>query len=148
MGKKDMQLEYVDLLLVHWPDDRESEGNVDNPDDLSADSSCHGGTADGPRCRLSTWKAMVEIWKSGGARAIGVSNWNTSHLAEMVDSKLPLPAVNQNPFHLYNHQDDVRRFCKKHDILFNGYSPFGVPDWHTFPNDVPAILNHATVTGI
>jgi predicted oxidoreductase len=47
---------------------------------------------------------MVELWKSGVARAIGVSNYNSSHIKEIIDAGLPLPAVNQIPFSPMNGQ--------------------------------------------
>jgi hypothetical protein len=50
------------------------------------------------QCRLSTWKAMLTIFDSGRARSIGVSNYNTPHLQEIVDAQLPLPSINQCPF--------------------------------------------------
>jgi len=78
---------------------------------------------------------MLQIFNTGGAKAIGVSNYNTTHLQEIVDAGLPLPALNQCPFHLYRsstHQQ-LRDYCKAHGILFSGYSPLGVPDYHTFP---------------
>ena len=76
----------------------------------------------------------MQLWKAGQTRAIGVSNYNQSQLEEIIDAGLPLPSVNQVPFHLYHSavQLPLLAFCKAHDILLNGYSPFGVPDRHTF----------------
>lgn len=73
---------------------------------------------------------MVSIFNSGGALAVGVSNYNASHLQEIIDAGLPLPAVNQCPFHLHRSsaQQSLRDFCAQHNILFNGYSPLGIPD--------------------
>ena len=41
---------------------------------------------------------MVELYTTGFARAIGVSNYNETHLQEIVDSGMPLPSVNQLPY--------------------------------------------------
>merc|ERR1712046_28852 len=89
---------------------------------------------------------MVEIWKSGLARSVGVSNWNTSHIQDLMDSGLPLPAVlavQWNLAHKFNDSSNVvpgapvergaetagelRQFCLKHNIIFNGYSPYSGP---------------------
>lgn len=125
---------YVDLLLVHWPSCSSGGGCTTSP--LSTDLPCAWGmpSYNEAACRLSTYRALVDIWKAGRARAIGVSNYNTTHLQEIVDAGLPLPAVNQIPYFLYhsNVQDDTVAWCKAHGVLVNGYSPFGVPDHRTF----------------
>ena len=56
-------------------------------------------------------------------------------LQEFIDEGLPLPSVNQLPFHLYrsSSQDVVREFCEANQIHVNGYSPLGVPDFFRFP---------------
>jgi len=86
-------LDFVDLLLVHWPD-CESGGGCATP---TAEAACQFGTAayDAAACRLKTWRALVDILGAGKARAIGVSNFNATHLQEIKDAGLPLPAVNQ-----------------------------------------------------
>ena len=57
-------LDYVDLYLVHWP-------TADDNGKVSINK------------REETWKAMEEIYKSGKAKAIGVSNYTITHLEEM-----------------------------------------------------------------
>lgn len=54
-------------------------------------------TYDAKQCRLNTWRALVEIFQSGRAKAIGVANYNSSHLQEIIDAGMPLPAINQIP---------------------------------------------------
>ena len=149
----DMGVTYVDMLLVHWPWDSKSQGNVTNNVTQSTDPLCnHTSPAYSERgCRLSTWSALVQIWKSGGARAIGVSNYNVSHLQEIADAGLPLPSLTQSPFHLYRSatQMDVLDWCNKHGVLFLGYSPFGVPDYKVYPPPLPANqLAHPAVLAI
>lgn len=153
--KADMGVGYVDALLVHWPWDSKSQGNVtQNGTAQSTDPLCnHTSTAYSEAgCRLSTWRAMVQIFESGGARAIGVSNYNVSHLQEIVDAGMPLPSINQVPFHLYrsSSQMDVLAFCARHGITLLGYSPFGVPDFHAYPPSLPAAnqLEHPAVVAI
>jgi diketogulonate reductase-like aldo/keto reductase len=41
------------------------------------------------------WRALVLLWRRGVARAIGVSNYNSTHIGEIEEAGLPLPAVNQ-----------------------------------------------------
>lgn len=67
---------------------------------------------------------MLEIFDSGKARAVGVSNYNATHLKEIVDAGLRLPAYNQCPFHLYRSrtQQRTREYCAEHNITFGGYA--------------------------
>eukprot|EP00118_Oscarella_pearsei_P004901 m.21766 g.21766 ORF g.21766 m.21766 type:complete len:336 (+) comp28216_c0_seq1:1120-2127(+) len=110
---------YVDLLLIHWP--------VPMPS-TSSDPSCQQG-AQARDCRQSSWKAMERIFTLGSALAIGVSNFEKSHLQDIVDMHGLLPAVNQVEYHPYWHEDDLVAFCRELDIAFNTYSPLGTPDW-------------------
>ena len=77
------------------------------------------GTYNAKQCRLNTWTALVEIWQSGRSKAFGVANYGISDLQEIIDAGMPLPAVNQVPFHLYNAaaQMSLLAFCKAHKIV-------------------------------
>eukprot|EP00038_Savillea_parva_P014522 m.11199 g.11199 ORF g.11199 m.11199 type:complete len:323 (-) comp2828_c0_seq2:186-1154(-) len=127
---KQYNTDYIDLVLIHWPT---STGN-------SSDPQCqkNSGSYDAKACRLTTWKALLSLWKAKKIRAVGVSNFNMSHLQEIIDAGLELPAVNQCPFnsHLYSAQKELVKFCKVHNILFNSYSPLGIPDWHKYPSTI------------
>jgi diketogulonate reductase-like aldo/keto reductase len=92
-------------------------------------------TYDMPACRLNTWKAMLEIFDSGKAKAVGVSNYEIVHLEEIVQAGLPLPSYNQCPFHFYRSttQQDLIQYCEANHISYGGYSPFGVVDYHVYP---------------
>jgi diketogulonate reductase-like aldo/keto reductase len=122
---------YTDLVLIHWP----TCDGACTTTAVSTDPPCVWGSAsyDERLCRLSTWRALVSVWKSGGSRSIGVSNYNSTQLQEIADAGLPLPAVVQNPFHIAHSvgEMDTLAYCNAHNITFNGYSPLGVPDRKT-----------------
>jgi len=125
----DTELSYIDLVLIHWPTQSASPASTEaacNPNDPKYNPK---------QCRVDTWRALVEIWKSGKARAIGVSNYNITHLQEIEQAGLPLPAVNQCPFNIYlsSQQMELASYCQSKKILFNGYSPLGIPDHHQYP---------------
>ena len=65
----DLQMDYVDLLLIHWPGPRSS----------SSDPACQGDPATWRSCRQSVWKAMEVLFNSSKALAIGVSNFEQNH---------------------------------------------------------------------
>jgi diketogulonate reductase-like aldo/keto reductase len=133
---KELNTPYLDALLVHWPWDSKSQGNVTNNATTSTDPLCNHADAhyDEAGCRLSTWRAVVSIFDAGLARSIGVSNYNISHFEEIRAAGLPMPALTQSPFHIYRAatQMDVLAYCARNGITFLGYSPFGVPDYKVY----------------
>ncbi|HEY3478218.1 MAG TPA: aldo/keto reductase, partial [Streptomyces sp.] len=94
----DLDLEYLDLFLIHWP--------------LPAVGDF-----------TETWKAMEEIYGSGRARAVGVSNFQPAHLERLLRETTVVPAVNQIEVHPYLAQDDVRAFGAEHGIATEAWSP-------------------------
>ena len=63
----------------------------------TTDPSCDSAKAsyNERECRVSTWRGLVSVWKSGLARSIGVSNFNSTNMQDLKDAGLPLPASNQ-----------------------------------------------------
>ncbi|GAA4836465.1 aldo/keto reductase [Luteimicrobium xylanilyticum] len=88
----------LDLFLVHWP--------------LPEVGSY-----------VDTWKAMEEIYASGRARAIGVSNFQPHHLRRLHTETTVVPAVNQVEVHPYLTQDELRAFDAEHEIATEAWSP-------------------------
>lgn len=102
---KDLQLDYLDLYLIHWP---ASPSQFDNWDELN----------------LGTWKAMTELYKAGRVKAIGVSNFLPHHLESLLKTEVK-PMVNQIEFHPGLMQTEVVEFCRSHGMLIEAYSPLG-----------------------
>ena len=93
-----MNLDYVDLYLIHWP-----------VEDL----------------RLESWRAMGKLLSEGRCRAIGVSNYMVPHLEELLDNSEVVPAINQiemSPFN-YLHRIETIKLCRERDIKIEAYSP-------------------------
>jgi len=92
-------LEKVDLFLIHWP--------------------LPGIDVD----FVETWKALEEIYATGRARSIGVSNFQPSHIRRLVQETDVVPAVNQIEVHPFLTQDDVRAVNTEHGIATEAWSP-------------------------
>lgn len=92
---KKLQTNYVDLYLMHWP--------VKN--------------------RLDAWRVLEELYGEGKCKAIGVSNFLVHHLQELLSVCEIVPAVNQVEFNPYLYQKDLLKFCVKHEIQLEAYSP-------------------------
>ncbi|MCC5939533.1 MAG: aldo/keto reductase [Lunatimonas sp.] len=116
----DLQLDYVDLYLIHWPVALKSHVLFPKQGDdyLSYEEASLSGT----------WKGMVNQKISGRARHIGVSNFNIAKLTEILDSSDVRPEMNQIESHPYLRQDELVSFCKERGILLTAYSPLGSAD--------------------
>lgn len=101
---KDLGTDYLDLYLIHWP---VVEGHKDDWD----------------KDNLDTWRAFEELYEEGKLKAIGVSNFSTAHLKNLIDHARIKPMVNQILIHpgVLLHEDMA--LCKEHGILLEAYSP-------------------------
>ncbi len=102
----DLQLDYLDLYLIHWP---ANETQFANWSDINAD----------------TWRAFEQLYKEGKVRAIGVSNFPKDYLSKLLESATIIPAVNQIEFHPGYLQQDTVALCQSNDILVQAWSPLG-----------------------
>ncbi len=93
-----LQVDYVDLYLIHWP--------VEN-------------------LRLESWRAMEKLLADGKTRAIGVSNYMEHHLTELLDNSNTAPAINQIELSPYNYlqRKPVVGLCRHNNIQVEAYSP-------------------------
>ena len=104
----DLDTDYVDLLLLHWPDDRVP---------LS-----------------ETIPALCELQKQGLTRHIGVSNFNIANIIEAEKyADVPI-VVNQVEFHPFIKQKTLQTFLNNHHILLEAYSPLARGD--VFDNEI------------
>nr|WP_207203603.1 glyoxal/methylglyoxal reductase [Bacillus halotolerans] len=91
-----LQLDYLDLYLIHWP---------------------------GKDKYKDTWRALEKLYKDGKIRAIGVSNFQVHHLEELLKDAEIKPMVNQVEFHPRLTQKELRDYCKKQGIQLEAWSP-------------------------
>jgi 2,5-diketo-D-gluconate reductase A len=96
-----MQLDYIDLYLIHWPNP-----NVDK--------------------YVETWRAFIDAQKDGKVRSIGVSNFTPAHLSRLVSETGVMPAVNQIQLYPAIPQHESRSFHEQHDIVTESWSPLGL----------------------
>ena len=66
---------------------------------------------------------MEEIYKSGRTKSIGVSNFLVNHLEDILGDCKVVPGVNQIEFHPYLVQPELLKFCQKHKIRVEAWSP-------------------------
>lgn len=133
---KDLQLDYLDLYLMHYPCAFKGCG----PDGEKFPKDEKGNTIfDDSVSIIDTWKCMEKLVEKGLVKRIGVSNWTINQLERLKysDAKMT-PYTNQCEFHLYMQQGPLRDYLHKEGIILTGYSTLGTPDWAQ-PTD-PVVL--------
>lgn len=104
-----LDIEYIDLMIIHSPkpwavfhsDDRFFEGN------------------------LEAWRALEKAHAAGLIRSIGVSNFDSADLQNLLDNGTVKPVVDQVLAHVGNTPFETIEYCREHDILVEAYSPMG-----------------------
>lgn len=107
-----LQFNYIDLYLIHWP----VQGKY-----------------------VDTWNAMEELYKKSVVRAIGVSNFMQHQLEDLMSYAEIIPMVNQVEFHPYLQQQQLYRFCIRHNIQFESWAPL----MRGHVNEIPVIQKMA-----
>ncbi|KAI3909435.1 hypothetical protein MKW92_051455 [Papaver armeniacum] len=113
---RNLKLEYLDLYLIHYPISLKPGTTVKdlgNTDKLL------------PMDYKSVWAAMEECQKLGLTKSIGVSNFSSKKIQELMSSASIPPAVNQVEMNPTWQQKNLREYCKANNILVTAYSPLG-----------------------
>lgn len=101
----DLQLDYLDLYLIHWPIAKAYKNNWQEANSES-------------------WRAFEELYNQGKIKAIGVSNFLPHHFEPLLATAKIVPMVNQIEFHPGMLQEETVEFCKQHNILVEAWAPF------------------------
>ena len=103
-----LQLEYLDLYLIHQP-----IGDV-----------------------YGSWRAMEELYHEGRIRAIGVSNFHTDRVMDLILHNEVAPAVNQIETHPFNQQIETQKFLEENKVQIEAWGPFAEGKHGIFTNAV------------
>lgn len=95
---KKLRMDYVDLLLVHWPIER---------------------------AFFDTWRAFEDMKKAGLTKSIGVSNYQMIHLQYLATKAHEMPVVDQIELHPLLTQKPLLKFNHDHHIITQAWSPLG-----------------------
>src|SRR3954469_15650132 len=103
-----LQLDYLDLYLIHQP-----FGDV------------HG-----------SWRAMEELYREGKIKAIGVSNFHSDRLIDLIIHNEVVPAVNQVETHVFNQQIESHNLMKENNVQIESWGPFAEGKNNMFQNEL------------
>ena len=120
---KYLRTSYVDMYLIHFPG---------------------AGTDPAGWKFVDVWKAFEEMYQAGKIRAIGVSNFRTAHLEELLSKCEIPPMVNQIERHPYYQQRETVELCKQNDILVEAWSPLS----GLFAGQKQALLDNPVIAEI
>ena len=105
---KKMQLDYLDLFLIHQP-----FGDV-----------------------YGEWRAMQDLYKEGQVRAIGVSNFHPDRLMDLMVNNDIIPAVNQIETHPFHQQNETQKFLVENKVQIESWGPFAEGKNNIFHNEL------------
>jgi 2,5-diketo-D-gluconate reductase A len=103
-----LQLDYLDLYLIHQP-----FGDV-----------------------YGSWRAMEELYHEEKIRAIGVSNFHSDRLIDLIIHNEVVPAVNQVETHVFNQQIESHNFMKENNVQIESWGPFAEGKNNLFQNEI------------
>ena len=92
---KRLQVEYLDLYLIHWPNKLNAE----------------------------TWRAFEDLYKAGKVKAIGVCNFKIGHLEELKKTAKILTMVNHVEVHPQSSKNEMLNYCIENNIQLIAWSP-------------------------
>ena len=117
---KNLQLDYLDLYLVHWPVAiKKGLNRPDSGDDMISLEEIP---------LAETWRGMETVARKGLCRFIGVSNYSVAKLQALLKHADVKPLMNQVEMHPYLQQPALLDFCDSNGMYLTAYSPLGSPN--------------------
>jgi D-xylose reductase len=148
----DLRLDYLDLYLIHFPiaqqyvafDERYPPGWFDDPKAAQPKMAFD-------RVPISeTWSAMEDLQKAGLVKHVGVCNFGTSLLRDLLNYAHEPPEVLQVESHPYLTQEKLLRFCQENQIVYTAFSPLGALSYHELgmADSTDSLIEHEQITEI
>ena len=116
---KKLQLDYVDLYLIHTPFAFQP-GDAQDPRDANGNVIYDTGVK-----LLDTWRALEELVAEGKCKAIGLSDIGLEKVKEIYDAATIKPAVVHVESHPYLPEWELLDYCRKNGIVLQAFAPLG-----------------------
>jgi alcohol dehydrogenase (NADP+) len=136
---KNLQLNYLDLYLIHWP--------VSFRADITFPKRADQFISLKELPIIETWMAMEKLLRKGLCRHIGVCNFSIPKLNELVNQATIQPYTNQIELHPYLQQPEMVTYCRDNSIKLTAYSPLGSGKTPVtlISKTTPSILTHPKI---
>ena len=134
-SRKKLQLDFVDLYLIHTPFAFQPGDNQD-PRDASGNVIYDQGVT-----LLDTWRALESLVDEGQCKAIGLSDVSLEHVQGIYEAARIKPAVVHVESHPYLPEWDLLKYCKERGIVLQAFAALG-------HSSKPSLLEDPVVTGI
>ncbi len=132
---KKLQLDYVDLYLIHTPFAFQP-GDEQDPRDANGNVIYDKGVT-----LQDTWRALEDLVDEGRCKAIGLSDVSLAHVTEIFEAGRIKPAVVHVESHPYHPQWDLLDYCKKNGIVLQAFAALG-------HSSKPNLLEDPVITSI
>ena len=146
---KDLGLEQLDLYLIHFPiAQKYVPPDVRYPPGWFFDPAATNPRMQEVRVPISeTWGAMEKLVDIGLVKRIGVCNFGTSLLRDLLSYARIRPSVLQVESHPFLVQAKLLRYCKQEKIAFTAFSPLGAASYYSLGMAAPSesLLDHSIV---
>jgi diketogulonate reductase-like aldo/keto reductase len=109
---KKLQSDYIDMILIHWPEVEKSED------------------------RLNVWKALEESVNENKVKMIGVSNFCKNHLEHILNNCKIKPVINQIECNPIYWDEETIDYCEKNNIVIQAYCPLAEWNEKLVENDI------------
>ena len=132
---KKLQLDYVDLYLIHTPFAFQP-GDEQDPRDANGNVIYDKGVT-----LLDTWRALEDLVAEGRCKAIGLSDVGLVQVQEIFEAGRIKPAVVHVESHPYLPEWELLDYCKRHGIVFQAFAALG-------HSSEPKVLEDPVITAI
>ncbi|CAD7941706.1 unnamed protein product [Amoebophrya sp. A120] len=141
---RDLQLDYIDLFLIHWPVDFACKWTPGEPVIFDAGKAFPKIVETGRMelddvDNLETWTALEKCVEKKLVKCIGLSNFNEQQIAHILQKCQVRPTVLQVECHPFLQQEALRKYCEQESIAMTAYSPLG-GSTNDRPEDTPSPL--------
>jgi D-xylose reductase len=128
---RDLRLDYLDLYLIHFPiASRFVPFEKAYPPGWFTDPDASAPRIEEEKIPISeTWGAMERLVDAGLVKHIGISNFGTSLIRDLLSYARIRPAVLQVESHPYLTQEKLLRYCQQEDIQYTAFSPLGAQSY-------------------
>ena len=109
---KKLQTDYIDIVLIHWPEVEKSED------------------------RINVWKALEESVEEKKVKMIGVSNFCKIHLEQILNNCKIKPVINQIECNPIYYDEETINYCEQNGIVIQAYCPFAEWNEKLVENDI------------